>query len=64
MTADPGAQLARAIRRQLVDKILSVFAPDGRFLKKFRRQVVSHAETLATQTADKIVESLSSVSSD
>ena len=64
MTADPGAQLARAIRRQLVDKILSVFAPDGKFLKKFRRQVESHGETLAIQTADKIVESLSSVSSD
>ena len=58
VAANHGTKLAHIIRGQLVDQIMSVFDPDGKFFKKLRKQVESHADTLATETAGKIMESI------
>jgi uncharacterized protein YjbI with pentapeptide repeats len=62
MAANLGAQLAHVIRRRLIDEIVSAFDPGGKRVKKLREQVELHAKTLATETSNKIVDSLSSVS--
>ena len=58
VAANPGDELARIIRRQLLDQIVEIFDPNGKRAKKLREQVELYSETIAIETAGRIVESL------